>query len=96
MLDHGKDHIMLIQGHWRLQDEIEQWKTTAHLKGWQGVWEPVIVTEKNNDGVTGRSGGVAILNWNGILLLKSNVEADHRLVGATIGWGRKKSLHIFS
>eukprot|EP00972_Heterocapsa_arctica_P101072 14896582-Heterocapsa_arctica.AAC.1 len=65
-------------------------------KGWQGVWEPAIVTENNNDGVTGRSGGVAILTWNGTLFLKSDFEADHKLVGATIGWGRKKSIHIFS
>eukprot|EP00972_Heterocapsa_arctica_P095206 14041449-Heterocapsa_arctica.AAC.1 len=96
MLDHCKDHIMLTQEHWRLKDEIDKWKTTAHLKGWQGVLEPAIVTEKNNDGVTGRSGGVAILTWNGILFLKSDFEADHSLVGATIGCGRKKSIDIFS
>eukprot|EP00972_Heterocapsa_arctica_P067098 9902085-Heterocapsa_arctica.AAC.1 len=82
--------------HWRLEDEIEKWKTTAFLKGCQGVWEPAIVTEKNTDGVTGRSGGVAILTWNGILLLKHKFEADYILVGATIGWGRKGSIHIFS
>eukprot|EP00972_Heterocapsa_arctica_P082742 12191710-Heterocapsa_arctica.AAC.1 len=42
MLDRCKDHVMLIQEHWRLKDEIEEWKTIAHLKGWQGVWEPAI------------------------------------------------------
>eukprot|EP00972_Heterocapsa_arctica_P025138 3702832-Heterocapsa_arctica.AAC.1 len=49
MLDHCKDHITLIQEHWKLKDKIEKWKTTAFLKGWQGVWEPAIVTEKNDD-----------------------------------------------
>eukprot|EP00972_Heterocapsa_arctica_P006836 999414-Heterocapsa_arctica.AAC.1 len=82
--------------HWRLNYYIDKWKTTPSLKGWQGVWEPAVVTEKNNDGVTGRSGGVAILTWTGILLLNSDFEADYRLVGATIGWGRKRSIHIFS
>eukprot|EP00972_Heterocapsa_arctica_P075037 11073850-Heterocapsa_arctica.AAC.1 len=67
MLDHCKDHIMFIQEHWRLNDEIEKWKTTAYLKGWQGVWEPAMVTEKNDEGIAGRSGGVAILAWNGRL-----------------------------
>eukprot|EP00972_Heterocapsa_arctica_P102582 15118770-Heterocapsa_arctica.AAC.1 len=42
MLDHCKDHIMLIQEHWRLKYEIEKWKSTAYLKGWQGVWEPAM------------------------------------------------------
>eukprot|EP00972_Heterocapsa_arctica_P036454 5365317-Heterocapsa_arctica.AAC.2 len=68
----------------------------AYLKGWQGVWEPANQTEKKADGTTGRSGGVAILAWNGILVLKSEFEADHIIFGATIGWGRRKSIHIFS
>eukprot|EP00972_Heterocapsa_arctica_P060389 8905694-Heterocapsa_arctica.AAC.1 len=45
MLEHCKDHVMLIQEHWRLKEEIEKWKTTAFVKGWQGVWEPAKVTE---------------------------------------------------
>eukprot|EP00972_Heterocapsa_arctica_P033094 4868629-Heterocapsa_arctica.AAC.1 len=96
MLDYCKDHIMLIQEHWIWKDDIYRWKTMAYLKGWQGVWEPAKHTENNADGITGRSGGVAILAWNGILILKSEFEADHRIVGATIGWGRKKSIHISS
>eukprot|EP00972_Heterocapsa_arctica_P034417 5067708-Heterocapsa_arctica.AAC.1 len=87
MLDHCKDHVMLIQEHWRLKGEIHSWQTIAHLKAWQGVWEPAQVTENNKDGVTGRSGGVAILTWNGRLLLKTTFEADYRAVGATQGWG---------
>eukprot|EP00972_Heterocapsa_arctica_P043011 6342078-Heterocapsa_arctica.AAC.1 len=62
---------------------------TAFMKGWQGVWEPAKVTEKDKDGVTGRSGGVAILTWNGRLLLTNEFESDYRAVGATLGWGRK-------
>eukprot|EP00972_Heterocapsa_arctica_P075849 11188554-Heterocapsa_arctica.AAC.1 len=34
------DHVMLIQEHWRLKEELHTWQTLAHLKGWQGVWEP--------------------------------------------------------
>eukprot|EP00972_Heterocapsa_arctica_P021459 3158680-Heterocapsa_arctica.AAC.1 len=84
MLDHCKDHTTLIQEHWELKDEIERWKTMAYSKGWQGVWEPAKQTEKNADGITGRSGGVAILTWNGKLVLKNGFEEDLRIVGATI------------
>eukprot|EP00972_Heterocapsa_arctica_P052188 7675962-Heterocapsa_arctica.AAC.1 len=51
---------------------------------------------KYQDGVTGRSGGVAILTWNGRLMLKNTFGSDYRAVGASIGWGRKKTLHILS
>eukprot|EP00972_Heterocapsa_arctica_P010039 1475381-Heterocapsa_arctica.AAC.1 len=61
MLEHCKDHVLLIQEHWRLKDELHAWETQAHMKGWQGIWEPAKQTENNQDGVTGRSGGVAIL-----------------------------------
>eukprot|EP00972_Heterocapsa_arctica_P016696 2461823-Heterocapsa_arctica.AAC.1 len=67
----------------------------AHHKGWQGVWEVAKHTETNDDGVTGRSGGVSISAWNGRLVIKSEFEADHRVVGATLGWGRRKSIHMF-
>eukprot|EP00972_Heterocapsa_arctica_P002228 320873-Heterocapsa_arctica.AAC.1 len=40
MLEHCKDHVLLIQEHWRLKDELHAWETLAHMKGWQGVWEP--------------------------------------------------------
>eukprot|EP00972_Heterocapsa_arctica_P089247 13161804-Heterocapsa_arctica.AAC.1 len=61
-----------------------------------GVWEPAKQTEKTQYGVTGRSGGVTILTWNGRLLMKNTFEADYRALGASIGSGRKKTLHIFS
>eukprot|EP00972_Heterocapsa_arctica_P052266 7689678-Heterocapsa_arctica.AAC.1 len=84
MLEHCKYNIMLIQEHWRLNKDLESWKSLAHPKGWQGVWEVAKQTETNGDGVTGRSGGVAILAWNVRLVLKSEFEADHRVVGATL------------
>eukprot|EP00972_Heterocapsa_arctica_P022379 3291353-Heterocapsa_arctica.AAC.1 len=64
------------------------------MKGWQGVWEPANLTEKNQDGVTGRSGRVAILTWNGRLIMKNTFGSDYRALGASMGWGRKKTLHI--
>eukprot|EP00972_Heterocapsa_arctica_P083373 12286386-Heterocapsa_arctica.AAC.1 len=94
MLDHCKYHILPIQKHWRLKDEIHTWETIACMKGWHGVWEPAKVTEHNQDGVTGRSGGVAVLTWNGRLLMRNTFEADYRALGISIGWGRKKTMHI--
>eukprot|EP00972_Heterocapsa_arctica_P084357 12426168-Heterocapsa_arctica.AAC.1 len=52
--------------------------------------------EKTQDGVTGRSGGVAVLTWNGRLIMRNTFEADYRAMGVSIGWGRKKTMHIFS
>eukprot|EP00972_Heterocapsa_arctica_P019949 2942674-Heterocapsa_arctica.AAC.1 len=52
--------------------------------------------ETYQDAITGRSGGVAILTWNGRLILNNTFESDYRAVGASIGWGRKETLHIFS
>eukprot|EP00972_Heterocapsa_arctica_P034468 5075090-Heterocapsa_arctica.AAC.1 len=81
---------MLIQEHWRLKEELRSWETLAYLKGWQGVWEPAKVTEKDQNGVTGRSRGVAILTWSGRLILTNTFEADYRALGATIGWEERK------
>jgi hypothetical protein len=96
MLEHCKDHVLIIQEHWRLKDDIHTWESMAYRKGWQGIWEPAKQTEKNNDGVTGRSGGVAVLTWNGRLIMKNTFESDYRVLGVSIGWGRKKTLHIFA
>eukprot|EP00972_Heterocapsa_arctica_P076237 11247291-Heterocapsa_arctica.AAC.1 len=83
---HCKDHVMLIQEHWRLKQELHSWETLADLKGWQGVWEPAKVTEKDQDGLTGRSGGAAILTWNGRLILRNTFEANYTALGASIRW----------
>eukprot|EP00972_Heterocapsa_arctica_P098598 14550712-Heterocapsa_arctica.AAC.1 len=61
MLEHCKYHVLLVQEHWRLKDELHTWESLAYRKGWQGVWEPAKQTDNHQDGVTGRSGGVAIL-----------------------------------
>eukprot|EP00972_Heterocapsa_arctica_P087789 12945809-Heterocapsa_arctica.AAC.1 len=29
-------------------------------------------------------------------MLKTTFESDYRAIGATLGWGRKRTLHIFS
>eukprot|EP00972_Heterocapsa_arctica_P104853 15452046-Heterocapsa_arctica.AAC.1 len=81
MLDHCTDHVMLIQKHWRLKDKLHTWQTLAHLRGWRGIWEPAKATETYQDGVNDRSGGVAILTWNGRLNLKNTFESDYRAVG---------------
>ncbi len=60
------------------------------------MWHPAMRTQKTEEGNPGRSGGVAILVWAGITILKSSLESDHRLIGASIGWGRRKSIHIMS
>ncbi len=94
MLDDCKDHILLVQEHWRLESELIIWQNTARRKGWHGIWEAAKTTEKHQEGVTGRSGGVAILSLNFRSIFASNFEADYIVVGAKIGWGRTKTLHI--
>eukprot|EP00972_Heterocapsa_arctica_P046053 6793921-Heterocapsa_arctica.AAC.1 len=46
------------------------------------------------DGRPAKSEGVAILVWNGRMIMKSTLVSDHRIIGASIGWGRKKTMHI--
>eukprot|EP00972_Heterocapsa_arctica_P068306 10092734-Heterocapsa_arctica.AAC.1 len=94
MLENTEDHIVLIQEHWRLPSEIEAWKSAAFRKGWTGVWHPAKKIQKTIDGRPGKSGGVAILVWHGRMVMKSTLVSDHRLIGASIGWGRKKTMHI--
>eukprot|EP00972_Heterocapsa_arctica_P033317 4904083-Heterocapsa_arctica.AAC.1 len=96
MLEHCTDHVMLVQEHWRLKEELHSWQTLSPLKAWQGIWEPAKVTEKYQDGVTGRSGEVAVLTWNGRLIMNNTFESDYRAAGTPIGWGRKKTIHIVS
>eukprot|EP00972_Heterocapsa_arctica_P060769 8962830-Heterocapsa_arctica.AAC.1 len=76
---------MHIQEHWILKEDLESWKTLGKECG------RLPNKQRNNeDGVTGRSGGVAILTWNGRLGVKSEFEADYS------GWshtrlGQKKT-----
>eukprot|EP00972_Heterocapsa_arctica_P072784 10745504-Heterocapsa_arctica.AAC.1 len=79
-----------------LEEDIETCKTIAFNKGWHGVWNPASKTQKADDGNPGRSGGVAVFVWKGRTIMNSSMEADHRLVGAIIGWGRRESIHIVS
>eukprot|EP00972_Heterocapsa_arctica_P033773 4971399-Heterocapsa_arctica.AAC.1 len=86
--------IVLIQEHWRLPNEIESCKSAAFRKGWTAVWHPATRTQKTVDGRPGISGGVVILVLSGRTIMKSILISDHRLIGASIGWGRKTTMHV--
>eukprot|EP00972_Heterocapsa_arctica_P093812 13837431-Heterocapsa_arctica.AAC.1 len=73
ILENAEDHIVLIQEHWRLPNEIESWKSVAFRKGWTGVWHPAIKTQKAVEGRPGKYGGVARLVWNGRTIMKSTL-----------------------
>eukprot|EP00972_Heterocapsa_arctica_P085876 12655454-Heterocapsa_arctica.AAC.1 len=94
ILENTEDHIVFIQEHWRLPNKIGSWKSAAFRKGWTGVWHPAIRTQKTVDGIPGISGEVAILVWSGRTIMKSTLISDHRLIGASIAWGRKKTMHV--
>eukprot|EP00972_Heterocapsa_arctica_P074384 10976670-Heterocapsa_arctica.AAC.1 len=94
ILENTEDHIVLIQDHWRLPNEIESLKSAAFRKGWTGVWHPAIRTLETAEGHPGRSGGVAILVWSGRTIMEATLVSDHRLIGASIGWGRKTTMHV--
>eukprot|EP00972_Heterocapsa_arctica_P033064 4864880-Heterocapsa_arctica.AAC.1 len=32
--------------------------------------------------------------WKARMIMKSTLVSDHTLIGASIGWGRKKTMHI--
>eukprot|EP00972_Heterocapsa_arctica_P102416 15091145-Heterocapsa_arctica.AAC.1 len=87
--------MRLKEEHWRLPSEIEAWKSAAFRKGWTVVWHPAKKTQRTSkEGRPGKSGGVAIFVWNGRMIMKSTLVSDHRLIGASIGRGRKKTMHI--
>eukprot|EP00972_Heterocapsa_arctica_P112213 16430541-Heterocapsa_arctica.AAC.2 len=65
ILENTKDHIILIQEHWRVNEDIGSWKSFAFRKGWHGVWEVAAETQRTEEGNPGRSGGVDILVWLG-------------------------------
>eukprot|EP00972_Heterocapsa_arctica_P076191 11240841-Heterocapsa_arctica.AAC.1 len=88
--DHPFDPGTLV-----IRKDMESWKSIAFHKGWHGVSNPAIKTQSTEDGNSGRSGGVAVLVCKGRTIMKFSMEADHVLVGAIIGWGRK-SIHIMS
>eukprot|EP00972_Heterocapsa_arctica_P009362 1378383-Heterocapsa_arctica.AAC.1 len=87
-----KKTVKMGPEHWRRDEDIETWRTIASTKAWHGVWHPAIKTQKTDDGRPGRS-GVAVLVWKGRTINNSAMEADHRLVGAVVGWGRRKTIH---
>eukprot|EP00972_Heterocapsa_arctica_P019335 2853489-Heterocapsa_arctica.AAC.1 len=94
ILENTEDHIVLIQEHCIVPNEIESWESAAFSKGWTGIWHPAIRTQKTAQGRSGRSGGVAILVWSGRTIMKCALVSDHRLIGASIGWGRKRTIHV--
>eukprot|EP00972_Heterocapsa_arctica_P093494 13791064-Heterocapsa_arctica.AAC.1 len=53
ILENTEDHIVLIQEHCILPNEIGSWKSAAFRKGWTGVWHPAINTQKTVDGRPG-------------------------------------------
>ncbi len=50
ILEKCKEHIIMIQEHKQLQQEMEKWKSCAGIRGWHGVWEQAAITEKNEEG----------------------------------------------
>ena len=58
-------------------------------KGWQGVWQPAMNTGKH-----GRSGGVATLVIQPILMIKGGGEYNHRWHRVMVQWTRRTKVHI--
>eukprot|EP00972_Heterocapsa_arctica_P011221 1643535-Heterocapsa_arctica.AAC.1 len=61
ILENINDHIILIQEHWRVNEDVKSLKRIAFHRGWHGVWGVAAKTQKTEDGNPGRSGGVGIL-----------------------------------
>ena len=66
-------HVLLIQEHRLVEGPLASAPIKAISKGWQGVWQPAL-----NTGTHGRSGGVATLVRQPVLMVKGNGEYNHR------------------
>ena len=82
-------HILLIQEHKGTKEKVAAYQTLAIKHKWNGVWTPALETS-----ATGRSGGVAILARDPILVVKGNGDYDHRWVSAVIPYTRTRAMHI--
>jgi len=74
-------HVVCVQEHKLLAHQINAANAAANALGWQAVWQPAMLTEKE-----GASGGVAILVKSMIGITEMKIATDHtsRLVAARI------------
>eukprot|EP00972_Heterocapsa_arctica_P109841 16171533-Heterocapsa_arctica.AAC.1 len=56
ILEATDDHILLIQEHWRLPDELGTWKSIAFRRGWHGIWHAANSTQNTEESNPGKSG----------------------------------------
>eukprot|EP00972_Heterocapsa_arctica_P076384 11268411-Heterocapsa_arctica.AAC.1 len=50
ILENTNDHIILTQEHWRVNADVQNWKSLAFHKGWHGVWEVAAKTQRTEEG----------------------------------------------
>ena len=81
----------MIQGHGICEGQLASMPLNAIAKGWQGVWEPALDTGKH-----GRTGGVATLVRQPILMTRGVGEYGHRWHRVMLQWTRKPKLHIIN
>ena len=78
-----------IQEHRLIGGPLASAQIKAISKGWQGVWQPAMNTGKH-----GRSGGVATLVRQPVLMIKGDGDYNHRWHRVMVQWTRKTKIHI--
>ena len=73
--------ILMIQEHRLVEGPLASAQVRAISKGWQGVWQPAMNTGKH-----GRSGGVATLVRQPILMIKGGGDYNHRWHRVMVQW----------
>ena len=81
--------ILMIQEHVLEEGPLANAQVKATNKGWQGVWQPALNTGKH-----GRSGGVATLVRQPVLMILGGGDYNHRWHSVMVQWTRKTKLHI--
>ena len=81
--------ILMIQEHRLIEGPLASAQVKAISKGWQGVWQPALSTGKH-----GRSGGVATLVRQPVLMVKGGGEYNHRWHRVMVQWTRKTKIHL--
>ena len=83
--------ILMIQEHRLIEGPLASAQVKAIGKGWQGVWQPALSTGKH-----GRSGGVAMLIRQPVLMIKGGGDYNHIWHRVMVQWTRRTKIHIIN
>jgi hypothetical protein len=84
-------HFLLIQEHRLLPDQVGGAQVMSQAMGWKGVWTPAQQGFR-----AGRSGGLAILGRDPLLVVADTGDYNHRYLKAVVPLTRRVGVHLYN